>query len=245
MANRCYLYSLNIYPDEMGKLKAIPLSEASYDIPLIYKILLSQTTDITKSLIFDGKLPLALTADYDAGVKKLEEFFAKASNYIDKEKADNILSFLKDPKNRQEYIHLEAAEICDMMICDDDDIDDEYTPSDEYEDEADYYNSLLYECNADLLIELNDIDKEIKSTLKNLKNGDDSELEIMDPDCWTNTLSVEIKNRESEQKSTVIKKPKKERPVSDEDKKQKRLRILVLIVVVLLYLFKTFILPRL
>ena len=94
MANRSYLYSLDVFPNYL-KPRAIGLSESEYNIPLIYRILVSSAPQATESILFSGQGKIAITADYDGGVRKLEEFFSKLPEEY-KEKADNVIKFLKD-----------------------------------------------------------------------------------------------------------------------------------------------------
>lgn len=163
MANRSYLYSLDVFPDYLTS-HAVGLSESEYNIPLIYRILVSSYPQATKSILFAGNERIAITADYDGGVRKLEGFFSKLPQEY-KSKADNILAFLKDPKNRQEYIHLECEEIYEMG-----------------EGES-------AEQNKALLAELADIDEEIKKALKRIHyDGDTFELRELEDDYWSNIL---------------------------------------------------------
>lgn len=166
MANRSYLYSLDVFPNYM-KPRAIGLSESEYSIPLIYRILVSSAPQATQSILFSGQEKIAITADYDGGVRKLEEFFSKLPQEY-KEKADNVIKFLKDYKNRQLYIHLECAEIFEMEIEDEDELEQK---------------------NAELVSELSNIDEEIKKALKRIHyDGDAFDVREIEAEYWTNTL---------------------------------------------------------
>lgn len=166
MANRSYLYSLDVFPNYM-KPRAIGLSESEYSIPLIYRILVSSSPQATESILFSGQGKIAITADYDGGVRKLEEFFSKLPEEY-KEKADNVIKFLKDYKNRQLYIHLECAEIFEMEIEDEDELEQK---------------------NAELVEEVKNIDEEIKKALKRIHyDGDTFDVRELEAKYWSNTL---------------------------------------------------------
>jgi len=166
MANRSYLYSLDVFPNYL-KPRAIGLSESEYNIPLIYRILLSSAPQATESILFSGQGKIAITADYDGGVRKLEEFFSKLPQEY-KEKADNVIKFLKDYKNRQLYIHLECAEIFEMEAESDDELEKK---------------------NAELVEEIKNIDEEIKKALKRIHyDGDTFDVREIEAEYWTNTL---------------------------------------------------------
>ena len=166
MANRSYLYSLDVFPNYL-KPRAIGLSESEANIPLIYRILLSSAPQATESILFSGQGKIAITADYDGGVRKLEEFFSKLPQEY-KEKADNVIKFLKDYKNRQFYIHLECAEIFAMEAESDDELEKK---------------------NAELVEEIKNIDEEIKKALKRIHyDGDTFDVRELEAEYWTNTL---------------------------------------------------------
>ncbi|BDC97151.1 YwqG family protein [Treponema saccharophilum] len=166
MANRSYLYSLDVFPNYL-KPRAIGLSESEYNIPLIYRILVSSAPQATESILFSGQGKIAITADYDGGVRKLEEFFSKLPQEY-KEKADNVIKFLKDYKNRQLYIHLECAEIFAMEAESDDELEKK---------------------NAELVEEIKNIDEEIKKALKRIHyDGDTFDVREIEAKYWTNTL---------------------------------------------------------
>ena len=166
MANRSYLYSLDVFPNYL-KPRAIGLSESEYNIPLIYRILVSSAPQATESILFSGQEKIAITADYDGGVRKLEEFFSKLPQEY-KEKADNVIKFLKDYKNRQLYIHLECAEIFEMEAESDDELEKK---------------------NAELVEEIKNIDEEIKKALKRIHyDGDTFDVRELEAEYWTNTL---------------------------------------------------------
>ena len=164
MANRSYLYSLDVYPNYM-KPRAVGLSECEARIPLIYRILASENPKATHSILFDGRDDIAVTAYYAAGVEKLASFFARLPEAYRK-KCDAVLAFLRDEKNAQTLIHLECAEI--FMMEDGD----------------------LEKQNAALLSWLSPeyLEKDIDTVLYKIQNGDDSDLRELDEEYWTNAL---------------------------------------------------------
>ena len=162
--NRSYLFSLDFHPDGL-KPHAIGLSESEADIPLIYRILLSQNPRVTQSILFSGNWKIAITADYEAGVEELSIFFAMLPEEY-QEKAGKVISFLRSEKNAQKLIHLECAEIFEMADGD------------------------LEEQNAALLAELSDIDMQIADALNDIEHGDVSDLYILDEEYWSNVLAV-------------------------------------------------------
>jgi len=162
MANRSYLFSLDKNPDLQPR--AVGLSESEANIPLIYRILVSQNPQATKSILFGEEEKIAVTADFEAGVQKLESFFEKLPDEY-RERCDTVLSFLHDEKNAQKFIHLECAEIYEMEGGD------------------------LESQNAALIAELADIDGEIQKALNRILNdGDSFDLRELDAEYWTNTL---------------------------------------------------------
>lgn len=119
MANRAYLYSADQKPAgaTAGEIDTVGLSEFEWDIPVVYKILLSAGTEAVDSTIFpnpekeDEPLPVALAADYQRGLNRLALFFDDLKEHIDPEVAAKTLAFLRDPKNARKYFLLEAAEV--------------------------------------------------------------------------------------------------------------------------------------
>jgi len=75
MANRSYLYSCDITPDEQDKTHLNGIAEWNYDIPIVFKLLLSGGPKICRSSIWSLDKKIALVGDYDEGVNKLELFF--------------------------------------------------------------------------------------------------------------------------------------------------------------------------
>ena len=118
MANRSYLYSTNIAPRpdavDQGR-KLIGISEYRYDIPLVFKLLLSGSPRTCPSSIWDCDDDMALLGDYDAGLANLEAFLAQIKNPAAQPLIAQALDFLRKPENRNPYFVLECGEIFEMQ----------------------------------------------------------------------------------------------------------------------------------
>jgi len=115
MANRSYLYSFN--QDKKEKItKIFDISEQNYEIPIIYKILVSENTEVVPSKIFDDHL--ALRGDAKAGRKKLNTFFKKLHKeqiYDDTELSDLEKMFQNHlDKYTLDYFLFEPIEVISM-----------------------------------------------------------------------------------------------------------------------------------
>ncbi|MBF2719804.1 hypothetical protein IP510_07915 [Psychrobacter sp. NG254] len=117
MANRSYLYSTNIIPkpnqNESSRVLT-GISEYNYDIPIVFKILLSGNPQACTSVIWDSPEKIALIGDYASGVQNLEVFLAKIVLPEAQVPIAEALEFLKDPKNQSQYFILECGEIFEM-----------------------------------------------------------------------------------------------------------------------------------
>ena len=118
MANRSYLYSIN--QDKNGKIsKAFDISEQGYELPIIYKILTSENTEIIPSPIFaEG---FTLKGDASAGRKKLNAFFRKLikADIFDKEELGSLEKELQEhlDKYTLDYYLFEPTEVLAMDEC--------------------------------------------------------------------------------------------------------------------------------
>ena len=117
MANRSYIYSTNVIPGPNAKAngrKLIGISEWNYDIPIVFKLLLSGNPKTCPSSIWDNPEEIALIGDYAAGLKNLEGFLSQ----IDLPEANSLIAeaieFLNKSENRNQYFVLECGEIFDM-----------------------------------------------------------------------------------------------------------------------------------
>jgi len=117
MANRSYLYSTNIIPGPNAKaedLKLIGISEWNYDIPIVFKLLLSGNPKTCPSSIWDSSEEIALIGDYELGVKNLEIFLSKVTSSSAQTLITEAKNFLSNPENKNQYFVLECGEIFDM-----------------------------------------------------------------------------------------------------------------------------------
>ena len=117
MANRSYLYSTNIVPvpdAEVQGRKLIGISEYNYDIPIVFKLLLSGNPRTCPSSIWDCNDDIALLGDYDAGLANLEAFLAQIQQPAAQPLIAEALEFLRKPENHNPYFVLECGEIFEM-----------------------------------------------------------------------------------------------------------------------------------
>lgn len=143
MANRAYLYAV-----KKDNSNVSGICECNYDIPFVFKILISCNTKMVSSKIFQNDKLIALQGNYEEGVKKLYDFFDRLLTdqelYIDELdfKIKNTRKFFE--AINAEYFYLDCAEIYDM-------------------------NSIpLEEQNKNLFSEINNIDVEIEKFYNNL-----------------------------------------------------------------------------
>lgn len=117
MANRSYLYSTNIIPGPSAKAnggKLIGISEWNYDIPIVFKLLLSGNPKTCPSSIWDNPEEIALIGDYASGVKNLEGFLSQIELPAAQDLIAEAIEFLNKPENQNQYFVLECGEIFDM-----------------------------------------------------------------------------------------------------------------------------------
>lgn len=148
MANRSYLYSSSHIPNpdvEKQDRSIMGISEWAYDIPLIYKILLSGNPQVCHSCIWDEDDPIALVGEYAEGVKQLKNFLNRIHAPVAQPLIKEAIEFLETSSNQQEYFLLECGEIFDMQ------------------DEP------LAEQNSQLLHQIKNINEEIEKTLQVLQ----------------------------------------------------------------------------
>ena len=114
MANRSYLYSTNLPSDaapDQGNRRITGISEWNYDIPLVYKILLSGNPRTCRSLIWKSDDRIALVGDYIAGAEKLLLFCDSIGHPDLLPLAREAGEFLVEARNKNRYFHLECAEV--------------------------------------------------------------------------------------------------------------------------------------
>ncbi|WP_083953633.1 DUF7822 domain-containing protein [Thauera butanivorans] len=112
-----YLYSTNVIPGPSAKAndrKLIGISEWNYDIPIVFKLLLSGNPKTCPSSIWDNPEEIALIGDYASGVKNLEGFLSKVALPSAQDLIAESIDFLNKPDNQNQYFVLECGEIFDM-----------------------------------------------------------------------------------------------------------------------------------
>jgi hypothetical protein len=123
MANRCYLYATSFDRSKKKKAegdKICGLSEYSYDIPLAFKVLVSQGARASKSIIWKYGKPIAIVGDFRAGKERLFQLLAelKAMEVLPAKEFDALIAetaaFLNDPARDLPYVILEGGEIFEM-----------------------------------------------------------------------------------------------------------------------------------
>jgi hypothetical protein len=123
MANRSYIYSIDFdrtLEHRSENKKVCGLSELNYSIPLAYKILVSQNSKISPSVIFDYEKPIAIIGDFYKGREKLFLFLDELlkTDIIDKDELKREIKtskeFLYDAEHENKYAILECGEIYTM-----------------------------------------------------------------------------------------------------------------------------------
>jgi hypothetical protein len=144
MSNRSYLYSTDRLPSSDGgeqRPRYVGISEWPYDIPLVFKILVSGNPRACQSSIWSPE-PIAIAGDYDQGVVRLFEFLDRIDEPDLAPLREEAHAFLTAEENKNRYFLLECCEIYD-------------DPSPEQR-------------NDRLLAEIQDLEPEMESTLANL-----------------------------------------------------------------------------
>jgi len=119
MANRSYLFASPFVPgpDAAGndpkQLKG--LSECNYNIPLVYRLLVSADVQLCRSMIWTSlDEPTALAGRAGAGIDRLQQFLSRIDHPSIAPLRDQALDFLNSHADRNGYFVLECAEILDM-----------------------------------------------------------------------------------------------------------------------------------
>ncbi len=121
MANRSYLYALNFdrtkgEKGEEGKI--FGLSEYAYSIPLSYRILVSQDSKVSHSVVWEYEHPIAIQGNFEKGKQRLFDFLAQLQNeqlFDSAELEKNIAETQNFLNGRQgEYVILECGELYEM-----------------------------------------------------------------------------------------------------------------------------------
>ncbi len=117
MANRSYLFATNTAPGTdiaATRRQLIGIAEFNYDIPIVFKLLVSANARACPSSIFDDGPEVAIVADYEGGLRALEAFLARIDRPDAQPLIADALAFLRDAGNRRTWFVLEAGEIFDM-----------------------------------------------------------------------------------------------------------------------------------
>lgn len=157
MANRSYLYACSRIPgplDEEEELDYASIAEFPYDIPVVYRLLMSANPRVCYSMIWDSDEPLALAADYDAGVERFAAFCARIDLPEAQPLIQDALDFLNHPENKLDYFVLEAGEL--------------YAMGDRPEDEQ----------NLALLVDLQDPEPYVEMALRTLRDACDPKSSV-------------------------------------------------------------------
>jgi len=185
MANRSYLYSVDFnrtLEERNDDKKVCGLSEWSYEIPLAYKILVSQGAKLSPSVIFEYDKPIAIIGNFRKGREKLFLFLEELlkTNLLDndelKRQINEAREYLYDVKNEAEYIILECGEIYQM----------------EHED-IEEANKNLFENE---ILKIDKIIEDFMMKIQNMPNGSESEkkqtnqkkLDLLGIGFWDNAL---------------------------------------------------------
>jgi hypothetical protein len=117
MANRSYIYSTDHVPgaEPIGtrhELKGI--SEWNYDIPLVFKLLVSGNVTVSKSAIWPDAGAVALVGEYDEGVARLKAFLERIPLAEVQPLVQQAIAFVDAPTNRRRHFLLEPGEILEM-----------------------------------------------------------------------------------------------------------------------------------
>lgn len=117
MANRTMIIAANRVPIDLSDagLKTIGLSEFAYDIPLIYRVLVSAKPRLCHSTIFESQDQLAIAGDAKAGLKKLVKIRKKLPKKAQNAQLiDDVIAFLSKAHHDYPYYVLEPAEVYSM-----------------------------------------------------------------------------------------------------------------------------------
>jgi len=117
MANRAYLYTAS---KNLTNLKDV--SETINEVSLAYKILMGVDTTQLNSLIWDNPHQIAIHANFELGLKKLNDFYdyLKTQKAIDSEKISEYQKatadfFIKHPERKSDLFFMEAGEVYDLV----------------------------------------------------------------------------------------------------------------------------------
>lgn len=119
MANRAYLYSTDHVPGSPGPQsdrRVAGIAEWAYDVPIVFKLLVSANPKLCRSLIWDVPEQIAIVGNFEQGIQKLVAFLDRISFPEVAPLREEAVSFLTNPANRGQYFLLEAGEILEMSF---------------------------------------------------------------------------------------------------------------------------------
>lgn len=162
MANRSYLYAIK------GD-KTVGISEYNYDIPIAYKVLLSQNTKRVKSKIYKNPFKIALQGDFTKGVERLNAFLdeLKSKGYFRKDELERAIENTKAFFQRNsgyDYFYLDCSEIYEMD------------------------SKSLYLSNRKTCKQISNIDNEIELFYKETKATSERKIQTIGIEEWSNVL---------------------------------------------------------
>jgi hypothetical protein len=117
MANRSYLYSTNLVPGldvNEGARRIVGIAEWNWDIPIVFKLLLSGDPKKCSSLIWGVSDEIALVGDYGVGVANMLRFLERVSHPTIATLKGEAEKFLAGENNKNRYFQLECCEIFEM-----------------------------------------------------------------------------------------------------------------------------------
>jgi len=117
MANRSMLFAASAMPDGTARqeLKTIGLCEFDYDIPAIFKVLVSCSPQLCRSCVFKKKAKLAVAGNAKEGLDTVKKLRSDLPNTAESIPAiDHLIAFLDKEHNQYPFYLLEPAEVFDM-----------------------------------------------------------------------------------------------------------------------------------
>lgn len=114
MANRCSLYALDFVPGEGEKTKPLLLGEYAYDIPLIFKLLVSTSPRICLSLDWPDAGEVAILGDLTQGRERLFMFLDQLTHPLAQPLTEEMKVFFTRPELQLPYVLLEPLDIFQM-----------------------------------------------------------------------------------------------------------------------------------
>ncbi|WP_395348756.1 hypothetical protein [Variovorax sp. UC122_21] len=115
MANRSYLYASTALPDAQAGTPALRgISEYGYDVPLVFRLLVSCETRPCHSAMWNDPRPLALAGRCGPGSARLAAFLARIEHPAISPLREDALRFLAERTRPDEWFVLEPAEVLGM-----------------------------------------------------------------------------------------------------------------------------------